>query len=297
MALLKFAAMRSKSLFSTGLMAPTRAVISAAGLAAMLAVSGCASNDDIDLSKYVGETDAADVLYNQGLANMSAGKLGEAGKKFDAVEKNYPYTEYARKAKLMGTFARYRQGAYSDAIASGRQYVSLYPTSEDTAYALYLIGLANYRQIQDVTRDQREARNTIAAMQELIDRYPDSEYVDDARDKMLFARDQLAGKEMQIGRYYQERREYLAAISRFRKVVEDYSNTRHVEEALARLVETYYAMGLTAEAQTAAAVLGNNFPESQWYKDSYALLQKGGLEPREVGTNWLTKAARVIAGA
>ncbi|EBX4817167.1 outer membrane protein assembly factor BamD, partial [Salmonella enterica subsp. enterica serovar Newport] len=122
-------------------------------------------------------------------------------------------------------------------------------------------------------------------------------YVDDANEKIRFARDQLAGKEMQVGRYYLERREYIAAIKRFRFVVENYSNTRHVEESLARLTEAYYAMGLTNEAQAAAAVLGQNYPDSQWYKDSYALLRSKGLEPRESGTSWLTKAGKVITGA
>ena len=131
-------------------------------------------------------------------------------------------------------------------------------------------------------------------MDELVQRWPDSEYVEDAKAKIRFARDQLAGKEMQIGRYYLERREYIAAIKRFRIVVENYSNTRQVEEALSRLTEAYYAMGLTDEAQTAAAVLGNNYPDSQWYKDSYALLQSGGLEPRENGGSWLSKAGKLI---
>lgn len=131
----------------------------------------------------------------------------------------------------------------------------------------------------------------------MVTRWPDSEYVDDAKDKIRFARDQLAGKEMQVGRYYMERREYIASIKRFRFVVENYSNTRHIEEALARLTETYYAMGLTSEAQTAAAVLGQNYPDSQWYKDSYKLLQSGGLEPRENAGSWISKAGKFITGA
>jgi outer membrane protein assembly factor BamD len=134
-------------------------------------------------------------------------------------------------------------------------------------------------------------------MRELIERWPDSEYVDDANAKIRFARDQLAGKEMQIGRYYQERRENIASVKRFRNVVEMYSDTRHIEEALARLTETYYAMGLASEAQTAAAVLGHNYPESQWYKDSYALLQSGGLSPREDRGSWLSRAGQIIAGS
>lgn len=262
-----------------------------------LALAGCATEQDIDLSKYVAEIDAPDVLYNQGLANLEAGKLVEASRKFEAVDRDHPYSDFGRKAKVMIAYTKYRQGEYKGAIEAGRRFVNEFPADPDAAYAQYIIGLAYYRQIKDVTRDQREARSTAAAMQELIDRYPDSEYVDDAKEKMIFARDQLAGKEMQVGRYYQERKEYIASITRYKAVVQTYGNTRHVEEALLRLTETYYAMGLTAEAQTAAAVLGNNFPDSEWYKDSYKLLQTGGLEPREVGSNWLTKVGRTLVGA
>lgn len=270
----------------------------ACGLAALaLGLSGCASDDDIDLAVYAQNVEPADVLYNQALANLQAGKLTEASRKFETIQRDHPYSEFGRKAQVMGAFAKYRMGSYNEAITAARQYLTVYPTSDDSAYAQYIIGLAYYRQIKDVTRDQKEARGTIAAMQELIDRFPESEYVDDAKDKIILARDQLAGKEMQVGRYYQERREYLAAITRFKSVVQTYSNTRHVEEALHRLTETYMAMGLTAEAQTSAAVLGNNFPDSEWYKDSYTLLQSGGLRPQEVGTNWLTKIGRTLVGA
>jgi outer membrane protein assembly factor BamD len=197
---------------------------------------------------------------------------------------------------VMGAFANYRQGNYDDAINSAKRYLALYPSTEDAAYAQYIIGLSYFRQIRDVTQDQKESRRAIEAMQEVVDRWPDSEYVEDAKEKIRVARDQLAGKEMQIGRYYLERREYIAAIKRFRGVVEGYSNTRHVEEALARLTEAYYAMGLTSEAQAAAAVLGQNYPDSPWYKDSYKLLQTGGLEPRENAGSWLTKAGKLITG-
>jgi outer membrane protein assembly factor BamD len=253
-------------------------------------LSACSSDDDIDLATYVEQTEPADVLYNQGLANLEQGRLKEAGKKFEAVDRQHPYSEQARKSIVMDAFAQYRQGNYTDAINAGKRYVSLYPSNPDAAYAQYIVGLSYYRQIRDVTQDQKEARYTIEAMDELVQRWPESEYVEDAKAKSRFARDQLAGKEMQIGRYYLERREYIAAIKRFRIVVENYSNTRHVEEALSRLTEAYYAMGLTNEAQTAAAVLGNNYPDSQWYKDAYALLQSGGLEPRENEGSWLSKA-------
>jgi outer membrane protein assembly factor BamD len=198
---------------------------------------------------------------------------------------------------VMGAFANYRQGNYEEAIASAKRYLTLYPTTPDAAYAQYIIGLSYYRQIKDVTQDQKEARQTLQVMQDLVTRWPDSEYVEDAKAKIRFANDQLAGKEMQIGRYYLERREYIAAIKRFRTVVENYSNTRHVEEALSRLVEAYYAMGLTDEAQTAAAVLGHNYPVSPWYKDSYKLLQSGGLAPRENAGSWISKAGKLITGA
>lgn len=262
-----------------------------------LLLGGCMSSEkDIDLSTYVDQTEPADVLYNQGLANLNAGRLDEASKKFDAVDRQHPYSEYARKSMVMGAFADYRAGNYDDAISSSKRYLSLYPSTDGAAYAQYIIGLSYYRQIKDVTQDQKEAKLTIQSMQELVTRWPDSEYVEDGKTKMRFAQDQLAGKEMQVGRYYLERREYIAAIKRFRNVVESYSSTRHVEEALARLTESYYAMGLTDEAQTAAAVLGHNYPDSPWYKDSYKLLQSNGLAPRENAGSWLSKAGKLIVG-
>lgn len=272
------------------------ALLAVSALGASLLLAGCNAEKDLDLSTYVEPTDSADVLYNQGLVNMSAGRMKEASAKFEAIDRQHPYSEFARKAMIMNTFASYRQAKYDEAINSGKRYVSLYPTSDEAAYAQYLVGLSYFRQIRDVTQDQREARLTAETMGEVVQRWPDSEYVEDAKAKIRFAQDQLAGKEMQIGRYYLERREYVASIRRFRGVVEDYPNTRHVEEALARLTEAYFAMGLVSEAQTAAAVLGHNFPDSKWYKDSYALLQSGGFEPRENTGSWLSKAGSAILG-
>jgi outer membrane protein assembly factor BamD len=231
----------------------------------------------------------AGVLYNQGLAYMNEGKLSDAVKSFNEVDRQHPYSEWARKALLMSAFANYRRGRSDETIQAARRYLSLYPGSPDAAYAQYLIGGSYFKQIPDVTRDQDATRRAMASLEEIIARYPDSEYADDARQKIIVARDQLAGKEMQVGRYYLERREYIAAINRFKFVVTDYQNTRHVEEALARLVEANLAMGLAGEAQTAAAVLGHNFPDSQWYQDSYKLLQGGGLEPREDRGSWLSQ--------
>lgn len=280
-----------------GTFARSRPALVALSLALIPAfATGCMSDKDIDLTSYVEDLEPADTLYNQGLANLEAGRMKEAIAKFEAVDRQHPYSEFARKAMVMGAFANYRQGNYEEAINAGRRYVALYPYTPDAAYAQYIIGLSYFRQIRDVTQDQAEARRTIEAMDEVVTRWPDSEYVEDAKAKKRFARDQLAGKEMQIGRYYLERREYVASIKRFRLVVEAFSDTRHVEESLARLTEAYYAMGLASEAQTAAAVLGHNYPDSQWYRDSYALLQTGGLEPRENKASWLSRAGALLLG-
>lgn len=270
----------------------------AAPMAAVsLLVSGCMSEKDLDLTSYVEDVEPADVLYNQGLANIEAGRLKEAVAKFQSIDRQHPYSEFGRKALVMTAFAQYRQGNYDDSIANASRFVTLYPSHPDAAYAQYIVGLSWFRQIRDVTQDQKEARRTVEAMDEVITRWPESQYVEDAKAKKRFARDQLAGKEMQIGRYYLERREYIASVKRFRYVVEVYSDTRHVEEALARLTETYFAMGLTSEAQTAAAVLGHNYPDSQWYRDSYKLLQTGGLEPRENRGSWISKAGALLIGS
>lgn len=275
-----------------------RVALIVAGLTGVAVLaSGCQSDPDIDITAYAQSIEPADVLYNQGLANLEAGQLTEAGRKFEAIDKQHPYSEYARKAMVMNAFTNYRQGRYSEAINAASRYLSLYPNDEDAAYAQYIVGLGYYRQIPEVTRDQRTSSRAIAAFTEVIERYPDSEYVEDSQTKLRYARDQLAGKEMQIGRYYLERKEYVAAANRFRLVVERYPNTRQVEEGLARLVETYYAMGLESEAQTAAAVLGHNFPDSQWYADSYALLRTGGLEPRENKGSWISRAGARLVGA
>lgn len=228
-------------------------------------------------------------LYNEGLAYLNAGKLSDAVKSFDEVDRQHPYSEWARKALIMSAFASYRRARYDDTIQTAKRYLSLYPGSPDAAYAQFLIGSSYFKQIPDVTRDQEQTREAMAAFQEIVDRYPESEYATVAEQRLIIARDQLAGKEMQIGRYYLERREYLAAINRFRTVVTDYQDTRHVEEALERLTEAHMALGLTGEAQTAVAVLGHNFPDSPWYKDAYDLLRTGGLEPRENSGSWISK--------
>jgi outer membrane protein assembly factor BamD len=277
-----------------------RAAIVAVALGFAFALSGCSSVGDIFGSKSKSEDDLperpAGELYNEGLASMQRGKLKDAQKSFEEVDRQYPYTENARKAQVMMAFAAYRQGDYDTAITNAKRYLSLYPGTPDAAYAQYIIGQSYYHQMPVVTRDQDATKQAMNAMQEIINNYPDSIYANDARQKYSEARDQLAGKEMQIGRYYQERKEWIAAINRFKAVVTDYSNTRHVEEALYRLTETNMAMGLTTEAQSTAAVLGHNFPNSPWYKDAYNLLASGGLSPEENKGSWISKAFKIVTG-
>jgi len=273
------------------------ALVSLAMAFAGAAVTACQSDKDIDITKLGFENEPPELLYNQGLANMKAGNIAEASRKFDSIDRQHPFTEWGRKGLVMSTFSKYRLGRNEDAIATGNRYLKQYPNSEDSAYVQYLVGLSYSKQIADVTQDQKAAAQTIDAMSRVINEYPDSEYVEDAQAKIRFARDQLAGKEMQVGRYYLERKEYLAAIKRFRVVVEQYSNTNQVEEALARLVEAYYSMGIVEEAQTAAAILGRNYPDSQWYADSYKLLQTGGIEPRENRGSWISRAGAKLIGA
>jgi outer membrane protein assembly factor BamD len=248
---------------------------------AAAALSACKSTVGTK-AQYAADAPAG-VLYNKGLAYMNNGKLKDAVKNFDEVDRQHPYSEEARKALIMSAFASYRRGQYEATITTTQRYLTLFPGTSDAAYAQYMMAQSYFSQIPDVTRDQSKTQKALDAMQEIVTKYPDSEYVDDARKKILITRDQLAGKEMQIGRYYLERREYVAAINRFKTVTTQYQDTRHVEEALERMVEANLAMGLVGEAQTDAALLGHNFPDSRWYKDAYTLLKKKGVEPVDNG--------------
>jgi outer membrane protein assembly factor BamD len=233
----------------------------------------------------------ADKLYNQGLFLLNQEQdYKEAAKKFDEVDRQNPYSDWARKALLMSAYSYYQAAEYTDCINSAERYVTLHPGSSDAAYAQFLIGSSYYDQILDVSRDQARADKAINALEEVVRKYPDSEYATAARKKIDMARDQLAGKEMEIGRYYMNKRDFIGAINRFKVVVTQYQTTRHVEEALERLTEAYVSIGLIDEAQTAAAVLGHNFPDSQWYKDSYRLVKGAGGEPNENKQSWISRA-------
>jgi outer membrane protein assembly factor BamD len=237
----------------------------------------------------------ADRLYNEGVFLLNEKKhYREAAKKFEEVDRQHPYSEWARKALLMSSFAYYQAQAFDDSINAAKRYISLHPGSNDAAYAQYLIGASFYDQIPDVNRDQGRTEKAIAALEEVARKYPGSEYAGQAQRKIEFARDQLAAKEMAIGRANQEKKNFTGAINRFKVVVTQYQTTRHVEEALMRLTECYMTLGIVQEAQTAAAVLGHNFPDSAWYKEAYRLVKAGGLDPQEDKGSWMSKAFKKL---
>ena len=237
----------------------------------------------------------AEKLYNQGLFLMNEkGDAKAASKKFEEVDRQHPYSDLARKSLLMSAYAFYKANDYDSCIGAATRYVTLHPGSPDAAYAQFLIAASHYDQIPDITRDQGRTEKAIAALEEVIRKYPTSEYAVSAKAKLEAARDQLAGREMNVGRYYMQKRNYTAAINRFKTVVTQYQTTRHVEEALARLTEAYMAIGIVSEAQTAAAVLGHNFPDSPWYKDAYNLVRSGELEPSENQGSYISKAFKKL---
>jgi outer membrane protein assembly factor BamD len=239
--------------------------------------------------------DPADKLYNEGLYLMNnKHDYKKAAKRFEEVDRQHPYSEWARKALLMSAYAYYEGTSYDDSITAAKRYVTLHPGSPDAAYAQYLIASSYFDQIPDVTRDQQRTEKAMQALDEVVRKYPNTEYAASAKQKIEIARDQLAGKEMETARFYQKKRDYIAAINRFKVVITQYQTTRHVEEALMRLTEMYMTLGIVNEAQTAAAVLGHNFPDSQWYKEAYRLVKGGGLEPYEDQGSWISKAFKKV---
>jgi outer membrane protein assembly factor BamD len=237
----------------------------------------------------------ADRLYNEGLYLLNQKKSPkDAVAKFEEVDRQHPYSEWARKALIMLAYAYYEMGSYDDSVTAAKRYISLHPGSPDAAYAQYLIGSSYFDEIPDITRDQARTEKAMAALEEVSRKYPSSEYAVSAKQKISIARDQLAGKEMLVGRYYLEKKDYTGAINRFKVVVTKYQTTRHVEEALMRLSEAYMALGIVEEAQTAAAVLGHNFPDSEWYSHAYSLVKSGGAEPSENKGSWISKAFKNV---
>jgi outer membrane protein assembly factor BamD len=243
-----------------------RALLASAML--VLAVAGCSSNDD----EQDYDERPVDELYNEALDQLKDNNPRQAAQDFEEVERQHPYSQWATRAQIMAAYAFYQADAYDDAVAAARRFTDLHPGHQDVPYAYYLIGVSYYEQISDVGRDQKNTELALEAFEELIRRFPDSDYARDAGLKADLARDHLAGKEMNIGRYYLRRGKYVAAINRFQSVIDRYQSTTHVPEALHRLTEAYMSLGVAEEARRTAAVLGYNFPSSIWYQDSYALI-------------------------
>ncbi|MCW9033961.1 MAG: outer membrane protein assembly factor BamD [Rhodospirillales bacterium] len=258
---------------------PTVYILSAV-FAITFLISGCSDTKKAYVERSVEE------LYNDAQNKLQGGKNNEAASLFEEVERQHPYSMWATKSQLMAAFSYYKANKYEDATVALRRYIRLHPSNRDIAYAHYLLALSYYEQISDVTRDQKMTQQAVDALKVLITRFPNSKYARDAKLKLDLTFDHLAGKEMEIGRYYLRWRQYLAAINRFRAVVENYQTTSHTAEALHRLAESYTALGMISEAQKVAAVLGHNFPGSEWYQDSYGLVEEGRTIPTEQKSWW-----------
>ena len=248
-------------------------------LAAAL-MGGCA----VGVEKEVYVEEPVEDLYNSAIDLMLEGKFRTSTTKFDEVERQHPYSVWATKAQLMAAYAYYQANRYDEGIVALDRFIQLHPANKDISYAYYLKALSYYEQISDVARDQKMTQLALTSLRELTRRYPNSKYSRDAKLKLDLTYDHLAGKEMQIGRYYHTQRQYLAAINRFKVVVEKYQTTTHVPEALHRMTEGYHALGLSGEARKTAAVLGHNYPGSEWYIDSYEMMENNKVRISSTAT-------------
>ncbi|MEA3041688.1 MAG: outer membrane protein assembly factor BamD, partial [Sphingomonadales bacterium] len=264
-----------------------------AAVAALAPLAGCASGGSGARTRADTRYVARDVntLYNAARERLERGLYTQAAAIFDEVERQHPYSVWARRAQLMSSFSYYAANDHTKSIESARRFLSIHPGNRDAPYALYLIALNYYEQIRDVTRDQGTTRQAMDALNEVIRRYPASRYAADARLKLDLVRDHLAGHEMEVGRFYQDRRQWLASVMRFRTVIDEYQQTSHVPEALMRLTESYLALGVPEEARRSAAVLGANFPGSSWYQRAFGLIESYRPDP-ERGRRAAARSAR-----
>lgn len=250
-----------------------RAAVVALAVAAV-GVTGCARTNQATRADQSYVARDVETLYNFAKERLDRKQYKQAAQIFDEVERQHPYSVWARRAQLMSAFSYYMGRDYQEAILAAQRFLSLHPGNKDAPYAYYLVAISYYEQIIDVSRDQKVTQQALDALNELVRRYPNTQYAADARLKIDLARDHLAGKEMAIGRWYQSQGQFIAAVGRFRNVVDRYDTTTHAPEALERLVETYLALGIPEEAKKAAAVLGYNYPGSKWYERAYRLVQK-----------------------
>lgn len=259
-------------------------------VSASLLLAACAKDDATSALN----PDPPDKMYATADSLLQRQKWEPAARKFEDLDRDHPYAPEARRAIVMAAYAYFKAGKFQEAIASARRYTTLHPGTKDAAFAHHIIASSYFEEIRGPDRDQTNTRKALEELRTLKARYPDSPYAREADNRIRIAQDSLAAAEMMVGRAYQKQGQHLAAINRFKVVVGEYQTTAHVEEALMRLTESYMALGIKNEAQTAAAVLGHNFPDSPWYKDAYRLLQSDGLAPREESTSWISKAWQAV---
>jgi len=271
-----------------------------AGLA-LMGLAGCGSlfgtddetnNVNKDAANY--QERSVEAIYVDGWRMINMQNWEACAAQFNEVDRQHPYSVWARRAMLISAFCSYQANAYPAAIATADNYISLHPGSREVAYAFYIKAISLYEQIVDVNRDQSNTEGALVALQDVVQRFPDTEYARDATLKIDLTNDHLAGKEMAVGRYYLVRGDYIGAINRFRTVVDQYQTTPQIAEALQRLTEAYYSLGLNSEAQTAAAVLGRNYPGSGWYQSAYNILRGRNLKPMEDRGSWISQAFRKV---
>ncbi len=272
-------------MYTLGIFARCRGLVAAAILPLAL-LAGCGGDNEAPVI----EDRPVEELYNTALNRMLSGDYEQSARLFDEVERQHPYSAWASKAQLMAAFAHYQNNAYDEAINALDRFIQLHPGNKDVSYAYYLKALSYYEQISDVARDQKMTELSLGALDDVRRRFPESGYARDATLKIDLARDHLAGKQMTIGRFYQSRGEYLAAINRYRIVLQNYQTTTHVPETLHRLVESSLSLGITEDARATAAVFGYNFPGSDWYADGYALLAGIDLRPEASEGSWISRA-------
>jgi outer membrane protein assembly factor BamD len=271
-----------------------------AGLA-LMGLGGCGSlfgtddeTNNVNKAAANYQERSVEAIYVDGWRMINMGNWEGCAQQFNEVDRQHPYSVWARRAMLISAFCSYQANAYPAAIATADNYISLHPGSREVAYAFYIKAISLYEQIVDVNRDQSNTEGALVALQDVVQRFPDTEYARDATLKIDLTNDHLAGKEMAVGRYYLTRGDYIGAINRFRTVVDQYQTTPQIAEALQRLTEAYYSLGLNSEAQTAAAVLGRNYPGSGWYQSAYNILRGRNLKPMEDRGSWISQAFRRV---
>ena len=263
----------------------TKHLLLCAGLVVALHAGGC--NSGSDAAKQL-NPDPPDKMYTSADTALQKGNWSSAARRFEDLDRDHPYAPEARRAIVMAAYSYYKAGKFAEAIATAERYTTLHPGTKEAALAHHIIASAHFDEIKDPQRDQASTRKALAELRTLRDRYPDSPYTSQAENRIRICEDILAAAEMNVGRQYLNSHNYVGSIGRFKVVVTEYQTTAHVEEALYRLVEANMALGIVPEAQAAGAVLGHNFPNSQWYADAYGLLKNGGVQPQSGG--WLASA-------